>query len=125
MSPITLVFTHRPRYIHKFLYKIFWGAPSKITPHFLDFSKKSATQKTRFFPVGRNFGHLFLKKAQKSSILGSPIAKIFVDKLSIKNSDPPKILVGTLPIDILWLIFEKTFLRFLFFWGGCALILFS
>ena len=53
-------------------YKKNLGAPSKITPFFLDFSKKSATQKTRFFPVGRNFGHRFLKKGPKSSIFGVP-----------------------------------------------------
>ena len=53
----------------------------------------------------------FWKKAQNRRFLGSPTSKIFFDKLSIKNSDTPKILVGTLLIDILWPIFEKTFLR--------------
>jgi len=72
LPPITLVFTHEVRYIHKFLQKKFWGAPPKITPHFLDFSKKSATQKTHFFPTGRNFGDRFLKKALKTSIFGPP-----------------------------------------------------
>ena len=57
--------------------KIFWGAPPKITPHFLDFSKKSATQKTRFFPADRNFGHRFLKKGPKTSIFEVPDLKNF------------------------------------------------
>ena len=85
LSPITLIFSHKPRYIRQFLRKNFWGAPLKITPHFLGFSKKSATQKTPFFRVGRNFGHRFLKKGPKSSIFGVPDHKIFFDKLSIKK----------------------------------------
>ena len=83
--PITLVFTHEPRYIHTFLYKKKLGRTPKINPHFLDFSKKSATRKTRFFRVGRNFGHRFLKKSPKSSIFWVPDLENFFDKLSIKK----------------------------------------
>ena len=67
-----IIFSHKPSYIRQFLRKKFRGAPPKITPHFLDFSKKSATQKTRFFRGGRNFGHRFLKKGPKTSIFGVP-----------------------------------------------------
>ena len=83
--PITLVFTHEPRYISPKLRKKFWGAPPKINLHFLDFSKKSATQKTRFFPVGRNFGYRFSKKAPKTSIFGVPDPENFFHKISIKK----------------------------------------
>ena len=72
LSPISILFTAELRYINKFFWKKFQGAPPKITPHFLDFSKKSATQKTRFFPPDRNFGLRFLKKGPKSSIFGVP-----------------------------------------------------
>ena len=85
LSPTTLVFSHKPRYIRQFSWKTIWGAPPKITPHFLDFSKKTRPQKTRFFQDGRNFGHRFLKKGPKSSIFGASTAKIIFDKLSIKK----------------------------------------
>ena len=70
--PITLVFTHRTRYISPNFRKKKLGRTPKINLHFLDFSKKSATRKTRFFPVGRNFGHRFLKNGPKSLIFGVP-----------------------------------------------------
>ena len=56
----------------------------------------------------------FWKKAQNRRFLGSPTSKIFFDKLSIKKPDTPKILVGTLRVDILGPIFEKVILRFRF-----------
>ena len=85
-EPITVIFLLETRYISTNLQKKFWGAPPKITPHFLDFSKKSATQKTRFFPVGRNFGHRFLKKAPKSSIFGVPDLENFFLKIWFKKT---------------------------------------
>ena len=97
LSPISFLFTAELRYINKFFWKKFQGAPPKITPHFLDFSKKSATQKTRFFPPDRNFGHRFLKKGSKSSIFGVADLENVFGKLSIKklrhaknfDRDPP------------------------------------
>ena len=97
--PIPSNFFLETFYISPKLRKKIQGAPPKITPHFLDFSKKSATQKTSFFRVGRNFGHRFLKKGPKSSILGGPQPRnFFFDKLSIKKlprkknfgRDPPR-----------------------------------
>ena len=113
--PITVVFTHEPRYINKFLWKKKLWRPPQKKPHFLDFSKKSATRKTRFFPVGRNSDIEFWKKAQNRRFLGSLTAKIFFDKLSIRNLDTPKILVGTLRIDVLGPIFEKAFFQIFIF----------
>ena len=70
--PIPLIFKLETRYITHFLQKQFGAHPPKIAPHFLDLKKKSATQKTRFFRTGRNFGYRFLKKAPKTSIFGVP-----------------------------------------------------
>ena len=55
-----------------------------------------------------------MKKGPKSSIFEVPDRENFFDKLSIKKLPQKNVAVGDLPIDILGLIFEKTFLRFLF-----------
>ena len=111
-QPISLIFQLETRYISHFLWKKIWGAPPKITPHFLDFSKRTRSQKTRFFPVGRNFEDRFLKKGPKSSIFGVPELENFFDKLSIKKLRHTKNFVRGLRIDILNHIFKKVIFRF-------------
>ena len=79
--PITLVFTHEPRYINNFFEKKTWANPPKINSHFLDFLKKSATRKTRFFPVGRNFDHRLLKRPKIVDFGGPRLRKLFLANL--------------------------------------------
>ena len=81
-SPITLVFTLEPRYICTILWKKVLGRTPQNNPHFLDFSKKSATQKTRFFPIGRNFGHhaIFEKSPKFVDFWGPRPQKFFSTK---------------------------------------------
>ena len=94
----------------------FWGAPPKITPHFLDFLKKSATQKTRFFPVGRNFGHRFLKKTPNSSIFGVPDPEnFFPQNFDKKTSTHQKFRSGPSPSTFYGLFSKKRFSDFHFF----------
>ena len=113
--PITLVFTHKPRYICPILWKKFWGAPPKITPHFLDFSKKSATQKTRFFPAGRNFGHPFLKKGPKSSIFGVPdLENFFWQTFDKATPTHQRFLSGPSPSTFYGLFSKKPFSDYVF-----------
>ena len=115
LSPITLVFTHKQRYICPILWKIFWGAPPKITPHFLDFSKKSATQKTRFFPADRNFGHRFLKKGPKSSIFGVPDREnVFWQTFDKKTPILQNFRSGPSPLTFYGLFSKKRFSDFYF-----------
>ena len=85
LSPITLVFSHRPRYIRQFLWKKFWGAPPKITPISSTFQKNRQLKKHVFSPLTEISDIGFWKKAQKRRFLGSPTSKIVFDKLSIKK----------------------------------------
>ena len=113
--PITLVFTHKPRYICPILWKKFWGAPPKITPHFLDFSKKPATQKTPFFPVGRNFRHRFLKKGPKLSIFEvADRENYFWKTFDIKTPTHQKFWSGPSPSTFYGIFSKKRFLDFYF-----------
>ena len=110
LPPITLVFRHRPRYIRQFLWKTIQGAPPEITPHFLDFSKKSATQKTHFFRTGRNFGDRFLKKGPKSSIFGVPRREnFFWQTFDKKTPTHQKFWSGPSPSTIYGLYSKKRF----------------
>jgi len=47
-----------------------WGQRAKMSFDFLDFSKKTTSQKTRFFQVGRNFGWMFENKPKIIDFLG-------------------------------------------------------
>ena len=105
--PIPLIFKLETRYITQFLQQNIWGAPPKITLHFLDFSKKSTTQKTRFFRVGRNFGYRFLKKAPKTSIFGVPDPEnFFPQNFDKKTSTHQKFRSGA-PSSVFYALFTK------------------
>ena len=99
------------RCINNFLWKKFWAALSKITPICSIFQKKSAIQKSRFSPVGRNFDDRFLKKAPKTSIFEVPALEVlFLTNFRWKHSDTPKFSFRTLPIDILRRTSKKSIL---------------
>ena len=121
LPPIPKIFFLETFYISTKLRKKFQGAPPKITPHFLDFSKKSRSQKTRFCPLGRNFDHRFRKRPKIVDFWGPRPRKFFSTNFRCKNPHTPKNLFGTLRIDILRSALQKAALIFLCqilaFWG--------
>ena len=91
------------------------GRTPKNNPHFLDFSKKSATQKTRFFPADRNFGHQFLKKGPKTSIFGVPDREnFFWQTFDKKTPTHQKFWSGPSPSTFYGLFSKKRFSDFYF-----------
>ena len=115
--PIPLIFKLETRYITQFLQKKYWGAPPNIAPHFLEFLKKSATQKTSFFRTGRNFGYRFLKKAPKTSILGVPDPEnFFPQNFDKKTSTLQKFRSGTTSSVFYALFTKKHFWDFSLKW---------
>ena len=82
---MSFIFESETRYINTIVYKKNWGAPRKNTVVFVADSKKTATQKTRFFPLGRNFGFRLLKKRPQIVDRGPPTSKLFFHEISIKT----------------------------------------
>ena len=114
--PITLFSTPEPRYINKFLWKKKLGRTPQNKPLVSGFLGKSATRKTRFFPVGRNFGHRFLKKAPNSSIFGVPDPEnFFPQNFDKKSSTHQQFRSGPSPSTFYGLFSKKRFSDFHFF----------
>ena len=69
----------------RFFWKKIRAHPKNNTCCFCCFSKKTTSQKTRFFPSGRNFRDLFSKKRPKIADRGPPSNKNILAQISSKK----------------------------------------